>query len=288
VSFIRRLFGGPRPDDEDATSRDELESPEPASLPEPEAPIESARPPGPSAVCPYCAFLLEPAPLRTRRCPSCRQQINVRRVDGRSVLLVDDAVPIFDRERQRVADEQRWMTERLAWLALADLVRAPAARRLRLAGAPVSASVVEDSRALYLSSAESAVRSARAARRWPEVARIRRQQAAELYRGAGAPIPPPDAVIAAHREGMLAELRALSSVSDTAELVSAGCCRVCRADDERTFRIASELRTPRLPHDGCAKGLCGCQWWLAMRTPKTRRRKRPAKTPSAPPLHEML
>jgi hypothetical protein len=132
-----------------------------------------------------------------------------------------------------------------------------------------------------MDSAERMVRSARTAKRWAEVARLRLQQAAELNRDAGPSVPPPEQVIALHREGMLAELRALASVSNTAELVSTGCCRICRVDDEKTFRINAELRVPRLPHEGCTKGLCGCHWWLAMPAPKKTRRRRTATIPAA-------
>lgn len=234
-----------------------------------------------SAPCPYCAYVLRPPPVRSRRCPSCRQQINVRRLEGRSVLLVDTAVPVFYRERRRTADFQQMAVERDRWLGLAGIVRAPIARRVRLAEATLSASVVDDARTLYLASAERAVRAARKGKRWHAVDRIRRQQAAEVYRDAGAPRPPPDDVIALHREAMLAQLRALGTFSQVAEVVSTRCCQICRADDRQTFRIATELATSRLPHAGCPKGLCKCQWWVAMPAPKAVRRKRRAKVTSA-------
>ena len=50
-----------------------------------------------------------------------------------------------------------------------------------------------------------------------------------------------------------------------AELVSASCCDACRADGGQTFKISLELRTPRLPHAGCPKGLCRCDWYLPVR-----------------------
>ena len=95
---------------------------------------------------------------------------------------------------------------------------------------------------------------------------------------------------------MLAELRALQEAYTDAELVSVGCCRICRADDGRVFKIAAELRVRRLPHEGCTKGLCGCEWWLAMPLPKKRRRgaRRPPAnvtgvdplTPGTPGMHK--
>ena len=159
--------------------------------------------------------------------------------------------------------------------ALAQPVRErPGTGRQRhsLAAADLSADVVDAARTLYLASVEDAVRLARRAKRWPEVARIRRQQAAALFVEAGSPVPPSADVVERQRDGMLAELRALQAGYAYAELVSAGCCRICRADDGKVFKIAAELRTPRLPHAGCTKGLCGCEWWLAMPVPKKRRR----------------
>ena len=268
MSFLRRLFGstGPR-DGSPPVSEDVASGPvEPAPVAPP--------PPAPTASCPYCAVVLEPPPVRNRLCPSCRRPIVVRRIEGRTVLLVDSVVPIFDRELQRAADEQLWTSQRDRWLGLAAYVRAPVAQRERLAEAHLSASVVDDCQALYLAAAERAVKAARTAKRWPEVARIRRQQASALYAEAGEPVPPSDEVVALQRDALLADLRALAEVSARAELVGTGCCRACKADDSGIFPIAAELRQPRLPHAGCPKGLCGCQWWLATPEPKSSRGKR--------------
>ncbi len=224
--------------------------------------------------CPYCAMAIDPPPARSRLCPSCRRPIVVRRIDGRSVLLTAEAVEIFDRERQRVADELRWASERGEWLRLAAIVNADPARIARLAGARLSADVVDDARSLYLGAAEDAARKARVAKRWSDVSRIRRQQATALFDAAGRPVPPPADIVKVRRDAMIAELRAMAKQYKGAELVSSGCCRICRADDGRVFVIAAELREPRLPHAGCSKGLCACDWWLAMPGPKKRRRAR--------------
>jgi hypothetical protein len=267
--LLRRLFGGDEPRDGSAAI-DEAD-PDPGPI----DPIRfQAPPPAPNAICPTCGFALDPPPVRDRLCPSCRQPIVVRRADGRIVLLAESAVSIFDRERQRATDEAAWTSGREGWLKLAAYVRAPVERRDRIAAAPLSASVVDDARDLYLSNAERAVRAARTAKRWPEVARIRRQQATALFREAGEPVPPPDEVVALQREGMLAHLRALAETSGYAELASTGCCRACAADDGSTFPIAAELRAPRLPHAGCPKGLCGCEWWIATPPKKKGRAKR--------------
>ncbi len=277
MGFLRRLMGQAGQAEEPPAVPDEpaLEHPEPETIEAPSAEL--------AAPCPYCGHPIDPPPERNRRCPSCRQPIVVRHVDGRSVLLVESAVPIFDRERQRTIDEATWTVERERWLALADGVHAPAARRGRLAEAELSAKVVDASRSLYLSSVEVAVREARRAKRWPEVARIRRQQAATLFSEAGSSVPPPDPIVELHRDGMLAELRALQVDYTDAELVSVGCCRTCRADDGKVFRIAAELREPRLPHADCPKGLCGCEWWLAMPAPRKRRRSAKPRVAEAAP-----
>jgi hypothetical protein len=228
--------------------------------------------------CPYCAILLDPPPARSRRCPRCRQPIVVRRVGGRPVYLAETLLAVFEKERRRSVDEQIWASDRKRWLRLAGSVRVPVARRSRLAAAPISASVAEAARALYLSGAEHAVRSARREKRWAEVARIRREQATALYHASGSSIPPPDDVLALYREGMLADLRSLAVLSRDAEVGSAGCCVACREDDGKAFRIAAELRAARLPHPGCPKGICGCDWLPTFSRPPRPRRRQSAAT----------
>lgn len=279
MSFLRRVFGRGEPATAPPSEVDAVD-PGDAIVP---AEIVPAQGPEPviRAACPSCAYPLDPPPERNRRCPSCREQIVVRRTEGRLVYLTEDAVVVFDRERQRVADEQRWTTERDTWLGLAGDVGASPTRRAHLAEAPLSADVVTAARELYIAGADNAVRTARGAKRWTEVARIRRAEAGALFDDAGNPIPPPDEIAALHREGMLAELRALAVDFKDAELVGAGCCRPCRTGDGKAFKIADELRTPRLPHEGCPKGLCACEWWLAMPGPKKRRRTR--RTSPTPP-----
>jgi hypothetical protein len=143
---------------------------------------------------------------------------------GRTILLAESAVPIFDRQRQRVADLETWTAGRRRWLALAEGVRAAALRVTRLAHADLDEMAVDVARSLYVSSADKRVPIARASKRWTEVARIRRQQAAALFADAGSPVPPPDEIVALHREGMLAELHALAAAYKDVELVGAGCC----------------------------------------------------------------
>ena len=237
--------------------------------------------------CPSCASLLDPPPERTRRCPYCREQIVVRRVDGRAVYLTEAALPVFEQERQRILDAQTWTEQRQRWLRLAANVRAPAARRARLAAAPLTAAVVQSTRTLYLNGADLAVRAARNEKRWQDVARIRREQAAALWAEAGGKVPPPTEVVDLHEEGMLAELRSMTRSSRDAELVSARCCKTCRADDGKAFRITAELKSPRLPHSGCPKGICKCEWWPTMSdpNPKSRRRAAPV-APIDPSLDE--
>jgi hypothetical protein len=200
----------------------------------------------------------------------------VRRLDGRVVLLTESAVAVFDAERQKETDERMYGAARRRWLALAANVKASPARRSKLARAPLSAETVEAARHFYLVSAEQAVRLARRDRRWGDVGRIRREQAAALYREIGSPVPPPEAIMELQREGMSAVLRSLSALARNAEIVGAGCCRACREADGTIVKIAAELREPRLPHAGCPRGLCGCDWWIAVADRKPSRRRRPA------------
>lgn len=185
---------------------------------------------------------------------------------------------IFEAERKHEIDEQLWAHDRRRWLQLAQRVGAPPERRRRLAAAGLTAASVTASKSLYLAAAERAVRAARRDKRWAEMAQIRRRQAAALHEEAGAHVPPSDEIVALYREGVAATLRKLAQVSRDAELVGAACCQACRADNEHIFRIADELRTPRLPHAGCPRGLCTCDWWptLTSAAKKPRRRRAPA------------
>ena len=214
-----------------------------------------------AAACPYCAVLLDPAPERGRLCPRCRRPIVVRRVNGRRVLLTKEALDVFEAERGRESREHVLVSERRRWLALARGVSAPAQRVAKLEAALPSDAAVAASKDLFMSAAEQAARSARREKHWREVARIRREQAAALYREAGSPIPPPDDVVALHRAWSEAALNSLAGFGPQVELVSSGCCHVCQQDDGRVFRIAAELKVERLPHVGCPKGLCACDWW---------------------------
>ncbi len=205
-------------------------------------------------------------------------------MDGRLVLLTEAAVAVFEAQRQREADVRTWTAERQRWLRLAINVKASPARRAKLAEAPLTADVVHAMRTLYLTTAERAAKAARHEKRWGDVGRIRREQAAALFLEAGSPVPPPAEIVELHREGMLAVLHSLQLLAKAVELVGATCCPACRADDGTAFRIAEELRGARLPHAGCPRGLCGCDWWPAVIEPRKRRRRavtpRPAPVPA--------
>jgi hypothetical protein len=177
------------------------------------------------------------------------------------VLFTEEAVAVYEAEREREAKERTWNSERRIWLALAKGVSAPENRIARLVAAPTSEAVVAASKELYLAAAERAVRTARRDKRWDKVASIRREQAAALYRASGSAIPPPDEVVALHRAWSEATLRSHGGFGRQVELVAAGCCAICAGDNGRTFRISAELRGQRLPHAGCPKGLCQCDWW---------------------------
>lgn len=238
---------------------------------------------GVPAACPYCGALLDPAPERGRLCPRCRRRIVVRRIDGRRVLLTEEALDVFDAERDRETNERTWTRERRRWLALAKGVSATVNRVNRLGEAPPSEAVVVASKTLYLAAAERAVRTARRDKRWREVARIRREQAAAMHCASGSVIPPPDEVVTLHREWSVAALRSLVAFGGHVELVAAGCCAICKRDNGRAFSIAAELRAERLPHLGCPKGLCACDWWplpdMTPRGQRVRRRASPGRRP---------
>jgi hypothetical protein len=215
---------------------------------------------------------LQPPPTASRRCPRCRQRIIVKRVDGRPVYLTEAAVEVFESERQRITTSGRMARERERWLKLAASAGAPPERIARLAASALSDKVVEGARTLYVSTVDRAFRAAKRDHQWETASRIRRDQATALYRLEGSPDPPPWDLVALYREGVTAELRGIAEISRDAELVSATCCDICRADDRKIFRIANQLKVPRLPHLGCPKGLCRCGWDLAARDRSTMRR----------------
>lgn len=244
----------------------------------------------PAAACPYCAKLLDPAPERSRLCPRCRRRIVIRRVGGRLVLLTEQAEEVFESERQREVSERGWDRERREWLALAKRVAAPVNRIARLATAPPSEAVVAASKGLYLAAAERTVRKARRTKSWEKVASIRRAQAAALYRASGSAVPPPEEIVSLHRDWSAAALRALLRFGAQAELVGSGCCAICGRDNGRAFLIKAELRGQRLPHEGCPRGLCPCDWWpipgAAPRSRRSRRRARSRSTATSLPAIE--
>ena len=202
----------------------------------------------------------------------------VRTIEGRPAYLTEAAVEVFVAARKEDAEEQARDLERRRWLRLSATVDVPSARRSKLAAAAPSPAVVEASRRLYTTAAERAVARAKREKRWVDVARIRRDQAAAVFAAAGSPVPPPENAVEMHRDGKLALLRSFAAHGSDAELVSAGCCRACRVGDGKAFRIALELREPRLPHAGCTKGICGCDWWIGV-VERKRRRRRPAPPP---------
>ena len=230
------------------------------------APRSAKRRPGTAiavASCPYCANVLQPPPAASGRCPRCRQRIVVKRIADRAVYLTEAAVPVFEAERKRLVYAGRWTKKRDRWLDLALAGGAPADRVARLVREPVTEGVVAAARTLYVSTVERAFRSARRDRRWEEAARIRFGYALALYRLAASPIPPPQEIVRLHQDGLDAALRGISEVAKSAELRAGTCCEACRADDGQMVRIARELRSPRLPHPDCPKGLCRCRWYLA-------------------------
>ena len=234
-----------------------------------------------AALCPYCARLLQPPPTASRHCPRCRQQIVVKRVEGHVAYLTEAAIAIFEAERRKEADAERFSRDRERWLKLAGAAGAPAGSIRRIAAAPASPEGIDAARALYTTAMDRAFQAAKRERRWEDAARVRRDQAAAIHRMSGSPKPPADDAMAVHREGVAAELRGLAEIVRDAELVSDDCCETCRIDDRRVVTISKELATPSLPHQGCPRGLCRCGWDLAARDREAvlrylRRRARPA------------
>ncbi len=274
----------PRPTPQKPASSPRQAEPRPVAAPRQNLPPHRpAAVAGPAPYCPYCALLLEPPPDSSRRCPRCRERIIVKRVDGRAVYLTEASVAIFEAERRRVANSGRWTKERSRWLKAAASVDAPPEKIARLERAPLSDEVVASARSLYFTTVDRSYRAAKRERRWEDASGIMRDHALVLFKLAGSPTPPPEESLDAHRLGAAAALRGLGEMSRVAELVSGKCCDICRADDGGLFKIAVELRQPRLPHAGCPKGLCRCDWFLAVRDQSLVRRqlRRRARTESA-------
>ncbi len=240
-----------------------------------------------AAYCPYCGTLLEPPPTASRRCFECRQQIIVKRIDGRTLYLAAAALPVFAAERRRAAESARLLRTRARWLELAGAAGAPAPGIAAVQVARPTYASVAAARELYLLAADRMFRIAKRDRDWAAAGRQRRDQAATIHRLEGSPWPPSPDVVTLFREGVAAELRGISEISRDAQLAAASCCDACRADDEAVTRIATELRQPRLPHASCPKGLCRCRWELAARDRANLRRylrRRPASRTGAAPI----
>jgi hypothetical protein len=189
----------------------------------------------------------------------------VKRVEGHVAFLTEAAVAIFEAERRKEADTDRFGHERERWLKLAAAAGAPAGTVRRQASAHVTEETVEAARTLYMAAVDKAYQAAKRQRRWEEAAKVRRDQAQALHRVAGSPKPPLDEHVALFREGVAAELRGLGQVLREAELVGGDCCETCRVDGGRTVTISKELASPSLPHQGCPRGLCRCSWDIAAR-----------------------
>jgi hypothetical protein len=215
------------------------------------------------AACPSCAVLLDPPPTASRRCPSCRSRIVVKRLQGGVLYLTDTAAAALEAGQRLATERARLARARDRWLGMAAAVGATVAKLDRLATAIPSPEVVAAARALYLASADRAFTLAIKERRYSEAATMRRSQAAALHKDLGAPVPAPAEVVALLRDAGLAELRACRFVGRDAELSTGSCCSACQADDGRIVSIAVELKRPGLPHEACQKGRCRCRWMPA-------------------------
>ena len=184
----------------------------------------------------------------------------------------ESAVPIFDRERQRLLDEATWTVERERGSP------SPRASTRRRPGANASRgrAVGRGGRgiALPLPVERRAGRPrARRRKRWPEVART---AACRRRRCSPRPVrrPGPGTIVGIQRDGCWPSCGSSSGRLHRRGAGSDGCCRACRADDGKVFKIVAELRNRGFRTIGCPKGLCGCEWWLAMPVPKKHRRKK--------------
>ena len=202
----------------------------------------------------------------------------MRQFEGRTAYLSETALEVFESERRRAGEEADRAAMREHWLHLAAGLGVPAPARARISAQAPTERSVESARRLYMDAADRTVREARHEGRWTDVAHLRRAEAAAWFAALGSPIPPPEDVVALHREGMAAVLHSFAGQGTDVELVSAGCCPACRRDDGKAFKIARELHELRLPHAGCPKGLCACDWWIGV-VEKKRRRRRPAGSP---------
>lgn len=144
-----------------------------------------------AAYCPYCATTLQPAPSEDTRCPRCKQRIVVREAHGRTVLLVEAVVPVFEAERQRLLDEAQWARERNHWLTLALMSGASRDRIAKAAAEPPAKAKITAARTLYISTVDKAFETAARAGRWDDAAQIRYAEALVLFDSAGVPIPRP-------------------------------------------------------------------------------------------------
>lgn len=277
MSFLSRLRHPRTPSTPDAAPTDPIEDRPPE--PEPAAPVvEPVTPPAPTGIaCPSCARIVDPAPVRPRKCPFCRRLIVVRRTSGRTVYLTEAAVEVFEAERQRESDIVTWTAQRAEWLRLAQGVHAAPEKIARIAGRHLAPETVAEARTLYTTTAAKVQKAAAQAGDWDVAARVGRQQAAALYHDAGSPVPVPEDIAAIHRGAMIAILRDQAAAGTHAEIVGGSCCASCRKDDGKAFPIKDEIRTPRLPHAGCPRGLCACEWWLGVTPPARKRRRAPAK-----------
>jgi hypothetical protein len=159
------------------------------SVAEPPANVPAAASVEARAYCPYCATILQPPPTSDRRCSECKQQIVVRHIDDRTVWLTEAVLPVFEAERRRIADLERWTVSRAHWLDLALTIGAPKGKVAKAAEEVPSEAKVSAARDLYLSSVDRSFATAARDDQWAVAARIRFAEALVLFDFAGAPIP---------------------------------------------------------------------------------------------------
>jgi hypothetical protein len=204
--------------------------------------------------------LLDPRPTASRRCSQCRERIVVKRLEGGVLYLTGPAAAALEAGQRHIKETARLARIRDRWLAQASAVGASPAAIDRIGRVTASEEGVQAARALYLGAASRAFVAANRERRFAEAASIRRAHVQALVREQGAAAPVTDEVIALYRDAMSAELKSQREFGRDAELVAAPCCDACAVDNGLVVRITEEVKSARLPHAGCPKGVCQCRW----------------------------
>ena len=115
MRLLKRMFGRTRGNQAQVATISERRRPATEKLQPPESPMPSAAekyestPAATQAACPYCGVIINPPPVRTRKCPECREKIvRVRRWQRESdqaptMYLTEAQAAVFYQEQNRYA-----------------------------------------------------------------------------------------------------------------------------------------------------------------------------------------